>query len=231
MNEHFRHRIERTANKHSRAVYRDETIVIRLARNLSAREEQEHINALLKRMTSIVLRERKRTIIDPFRPLLEGEQSLKITLASGRAYTFTLVAGQRMRAARVTDGWRIELAPRTRRRQLHRFLWTLLGDLEHEYLEDLVREIDAETFNFGISGLRIGYASSQWGSCSVRGEIMLNAVLLLLPLELLRYVVIHELAHRRVRNHSPAYWRVVASVLPDYAALRRNLSKYRICSL
>src|SRR5437867_204157 len=122
--------IERTKNRHSRATLDNGTIIIRLAKNLSAPEEQRHIQNLLRRMLKHALRERKRTILHPFEPLLSGEQELVLTLASGISYTFTLTPGKRTTAKRTSNGWHIQVAPRTRRIQLHRFLWSLLSELE-----------------------------------------------------------------------------------------------------
>jgi len=74
--------------------------------------------------------------------------------------------------------------------------------------------------------LRLSSAGTRWGSASVDGSIRLNWRLVHLGLDLIDYVVVHELSHLRHMNHSPQFWDVVASVLPDHAerrlALRRS---------
>lgn len=74
---------------------------------------------------------------------------------------------------------------------------------------------------------------SRWGSCSTAGGLMFSWRLILAPPEVLGYVAAHEVAHLVEMNHSPAFWRVVASLCPDYrhhrAWLRRegqNLHAY-----
>lgn len=62
---------------------------------------------------------------------------------------------------------------------------------------------------------------SRWGSCSGKGNLNFNCLLALAPREVLDYVVVHELAHRKQMNHSDAFWREVEAVLPDY---RRRLA-------
>jgi predicted metal-dependent hydrolase len=225
------HRIEHTRNKHSRAVYRDDTVIIRLARGLSARQEREHVEYLLKRMAGSVRKELTRTRIDPFRPLFHGSPSCTVALGDGRTYAFTLTPGARTRAKRTSDGWDIVIGPRVRKTALHRYLWNLLAHAERERLTRLVEQINDHTFRFSVRSVRIGYATSQWGSCSHRGDIMLNATLLIVPPALLEYVIVHELAHRQVRNHSASYWRLVLGAMPDYAKRRAALQKFRICSL
>jgi hypothetical protein len=71
-------------------------------------------------------------------------------------------------------------------------------------------------------------ARTQWGSCSARGVISLNWQLVKLPLPLIDYVVIHELAHLKEMNHSAAFWRVVASACPDHKELRAALRDIRV---
>lgn len=71
--------------------------------------------------------------------------------------------------------------------------------------------------------LRVSNARTRWGSATHDGRIMLNWRLLHHRLEVLDYVVIHELAHLRVMDHSPRFWAVVAAVCPDYVALRAAL--------
>ena len=56
-----------------------------------------------------------------------------------------------------------------------------------------------------------------WGSCSSKGNLNFSYKLLFLPPCLRDYVVVHELCHLRVLNHSTDFWMVVAEVLPDYA--------------
>ncbi|ADG06445.1 M48 family metallopeptidase [Kyrpidia tusciae] len=58
---------------------------------------------------------------------------------------------------------------------------------------------------------------SRWGSCTKNGTININWRILMAPMRIVDYVVVHELAHMIHRNHSPDFWSVVASVLPDYA--------------
>ena len=77
----------------------------------------------------------------------------------------------------------------------------------------------------GVSYSRISIRSqrTKWGSCSARGGLNFNCLLLLAPAEVLDYVVVHELCHRLEMNHSPRFWAEVERVLPDYAASRRWL--------
>ena len=57
---------------------------------------------------------------------------------------------------------------------------------------------------------------TRWGSCSQTGNLNFNFRLILAPPEVLDYVVVHELCHRRQMNHSTQFWQEVAQVLPDY---------------
>lgn len=72
--------------------------------------------------------------------------------------------------------------------------------------------------------VRLSSARTQWGSCSRAGGIRLNWRLVLFPLRLVDYVVAHELAHLIEMNHSPAFWRTVERICPDYRHARRELA-------
>lgn len=57
---------------------------------------------------------------------------------------------------------------------------------------------------------------TRWGSCTAKGNLNFNCLLMLAPREVLDSVVVHELCHRKVMNHSAAFYREVLSVFPDY---------------
>lgn len=64
---------------------------------------------------------------------------------------------------------------------------------------------------------------SRWGSCSGKGNLNFNCLLMLMPPEVIDYVVVHELCHRLEMNHSERFWREVERVLPDYKFRRKWL--------
>ncbi len=66
---------------------------------------------------------------------------------------------------------------------------------------------------------------TRWGSCSQAGNLNFNWKLVLMPPDVLDYVVVHELAHRKEMNHSPRFWAVVEKELPGYRARREELKR------
>ncbi|MBK8073069.1 MAG: M48 family metallopeptidase [Ramlibacter sp.] len=71
--------------------------------------------------------------------------------------------------------------------------------------------------------LSLSNAGTRWGTASADGAIRLNWRLIHFRLPVIDYVVAHELSHLRVMDHSPRFWDTVATVVPDYAALRSTL--------
>jgi hypothetical protein len=87
--------------------------------------------------------------------------------------------------------------------------------------------IEREAARTGLQPKRvqIRLQKTRWGSCSARGNVSLNAALLLVPPELVRYLFVHELCHLEVLSHSRRYWRTVARHEPDYRELDRRLAR------
>ncbi len=81
----------------------------------------------------------------------------------------------------------------------------------------------ADKLGVALPQLRLSSARTLWGSCNSRGIIRLNWRLIQKPLDLVDYVVAHELSHLIEMNHSKAFWQTVGSVYPGYAAARKKL--------
>ena len=83
----------------------------------------------------------------------------------------------------------------------------------------------AALLNVTVGRIHAKRMQSRWGSCSPDGDIALNWRLALAPEEVARYVVAHELAHRREMNHSPAFWACVRFLMPEFPAAREWLKR------
>ncbi len=73
------------------------------------------------------------------------------------------------------------------------------------------------------TSVKITSAKKRFGSCSGQNGICYSWRLMLCPSEAIDYVVVHELAHIRQKNHSPAFYKEVAKILPDYKAREKLL--------
>ena len=93
--------------------------------------------------------------------------------------------------------------------------------------EDLPPRVARLAAQMGIFYDRITVRSqhTRWGSCSAKGNLNFNCLLLLCPEEVRDYVVIHELCHRKEMNHSAAFWAEVEQFCPDYRASRQWLKQ------
>jgi len=83
----------------------------------------------------------------------------------------------------------------------------------------------ADIIGVSYGRITIRNQTSRWGSCSSKGNLNFNCLLMLLPAEITDYVIVHELCHRRQMNHSRDFWNEVGRVLPDYREREAWLKK------
>ena len=81
----------------------------------------------------------------------------------------------------------------------------------------------AAQYGVAVRQIRIKSMKTRWGSCGPRNDININWLLALVPEVVLDYVVVHEICHILERNHSPAFWALVARHCPDYLRHRQWL--------
>ena len=82
-------------------------------------------------------------------------------------------------------------------------------------------------YGFSYNTVRIKDTTSIWGSCSTHKNLNFSYKVLFLPERLRDYIIVHELCHLRHLNHSPAFWKCVAELLPNYETLRAELRRWR----
>ncbi len=87
----------------------------------------------------------------------------------------------------------------------------------------------AERMNVTFNKITIRDQKTRWGSCSSKGNLNFNWRLVLAPVPVLDYVVIHELAHCREMNHSSRFWDIVGEMMPDYRIYRKWLREHGEC--
>lgn len=81
----------------------------------------------------------------------------------------------------------------------------------------------AGIMNISYGEVKFSSALKRWGSCSSAGNIRITWMLLFAPLSAIDYILVHELAHRRVFDHSPAFWAVVEQYVPDHKQRKQLL--------
>ena len=94
-------------------------------------------------------------------------------------------------------------------------------------LEKRIKEL-AQKYQFTFNKLSIKNQKTRWGSCSLKNNINLNARLLHLPTELIDYVILHELVHTKVKNHSKEFWSTLDRLVGDSKFYDKQLRSYKI---
>ena len=109
---------------------------------------------------------------------------------------------------------------------------TPLSETEVRALADRACKIIPERVEYFASKIGVTYGrisirnqKTRWGSCSSKGNLNFNVGLMLVPPEVMDYVVVHELCHRLEMNHSKKFWEEVERVLPDYKVQEKWLKE------
>lgn len=153
----------------------------------------------------------------PARQYADGETFLYL----GQPYPLVLVA--RQRPALTFDGRAFRLAESAIPRAEAAFVrW-----YKARALEVLSERVQARAAQHGFTyqKIRISSARTRWGSCSSSGTLSFTYRLMMAPPQVVDYVVVHELVHTQVKNHSRVFWQQVATILPDYQTRRDWLKK------
>jgi predicted metal-dependent hydrolase len=104
---------------------------------------------------------------------------------------------------------------------------TLIRYLKKILLEEIVNLVKANAliYNLSYKSIRLSRGVSTWGSCSRDGKLSFNWRLVFASKNVLEYLVAHEMAHLKERNHGPGFWRLVNKIYPESYVARQWLKK------
>ena len=188
-------------------VQRDGTLMVRAPLRMSA----AHIQKFVQNHAEWI-REKKAQAQACPPPLKKYYGDGETFLYLGTEYPLTIVAHQR--PTLTFSGYKFLLAnsnlPKARQAFI---LW-----YKAQAMIVISERVDfhAKQNNFIYRKIRISSARTRWGSCSTNGTLSFTWRLVLAPPEVIDYVVVHELAHTQIRNHSPIFWNKVEEIKPEY---------------
>jgi predicted metal-dependent hydrolase len=103
----------------------------------------------------------------------------------------------------------------------------LVSWYKEQALQNITERVQhyARLANLKYRSIKITSAESRWGSCGARGSLNFSWRLIMAPQEVIDYVVVHEVAHLAVKNHSRRFWHKVQEIMPDYKQRKHWLRK------
>lgn len=93
------------------------------------------------------------------------------------------------------------------------------------YVPALVAQWE-KTMGVKANAIRFRKTKRQWGSCSAKNDLSFNTMMMKLPLDVIQYIVVHELAHIKHKHHQKAFWAFVAEYLPEYKTQVNTLKTF-----
>ncbi len=194
-------------------IERDGSLTVRAPKRVTAADIKSFVQE--KAAWIIRTRERIKSIAQtPKRQYLGGEKFLFL----GKEYELELVGPQRP-ALKFNGGFRLASSAQKRGERVFAQWYreqalAVIAERVHIY---------SKQHGFAPKQVRISSARTRWGSCSVHGTLNFTWRLVMAPLDVIDYVVVHELAHLRVKNHSGRFWREVERIMPEYRKHRNWL--------
>ncbi len=188
-------------------INRDGTLTVRAPRFVSQAEIQQLVDAKsswINKKQHIALKQRQEAAPKQF---VEGEQFYYL----GRLYTLEIVTDQDQSLV-LKDSFLLAAAAQENAGQVFESWY-------RRQARQVIGErapVLAEEHGFEYSRVRITSAKTRWGSCGTNQALNFPWRLVMAPAEVIDYVIIHELVHLRIKNHSKRYWQSVSQLMPGY---------------
>jgi hypothetical protein len=177
------------------------------------------IETFIQQKTDWITRTREKIKSTPGEPTLEKKYTDGETfLFLGSPFDLKLVGFQKP-LLQFENGFILSRAAQTKGEQVFTRWYK---ERAFEIISERVKQYSGQN-NFTPKQVKISSAKTRWGSCSPNGTLNFTWRLVMAPLDVIDYVVVHELSHLRVKNHSSKFWKVVESIYPEYKKQRKWL--------
>ncbi|MFH1520588.1 MAG: M48 family metallopeptidase [Candidatus Micrarchaeota archaeon] len=209
-------------NKNATAKLRNEKIIINIPSRWPLSEREKISADLLKRAVNSI--ENGRWNVNAGKKIEFSHGQRLIVL--GKEFEISFVQSERFGVKIVGRKVEVKINDHPDKNQIvAKLIRKKIGAILMPELTQRVSELNEKHFKSEISCIKIRDAVSRWGSCTTTGVISLNFRLLLMPPDILDYVIVHELAHTKYRSHGPRFWNLVGDVIPDHKLRRSWLRK------
>lgn len=194
-------------------IERDGSLTVRAPKRATLRDIEGFIHE--KKDWIIRSREKMKAIVEPpQKQYMDGETFLFL----GQDYELRLVPPQRP-ALKFDGGFTLGISARERgERMFTQWYKTQAMNIFSERVNHF-----AALRGFSPKQVKVNSAKTRWGSCSSNGTINFTWRLVMAPLEVIDYVVLHELAHLKIKDHSPRFWKLVETLCPSFKRQRKWL--------
>ncbi|MBZ0202265.1 MAG: M48 family metallopeptidase [Ignavibacteria bacterium] len=139
----------------------------------------------------------------------EGEEFI----FAGKPYPLEVVPGIAARISLSPDG-KLRITKKCLEAPKHYIEW-FYKQYAKKHLTNRLAEL-ARTFGYKCNSVKINSAKTRWGSCSAKGNINFSWKLVILPSEMIDYVIVHELVHLEIKDHSTRFYARMSELMPDH---------------
>jgi len=207
--------VDYVRKKNSSVVLKEDSLAFRLPSYLSQKQKISHFEELLEKI-------QRKIVKMPSKQESKFEEYFKKGGFEFANEHFVFLRKERKSVSLRENvffvpqsGWKIK--------ELEKAVARLLSKRFESRVKEYVLALNLNSFNYKIKDVKLSYVDSKWGHCTHDNIIMINIKLLKVPKEVMNYVIYHEIAHIKVKNHSIGFWEEVMRFCPNYKKLRKYL--------
>ena len=213
----FEIKVEFLNKKSSSVNVKEDKLFFKLSSSLNSTQKQEHFKTLF---TKIVAKIEKK-------PHIYESSTFKKALERGEFYFANekyLIEYTKNRGVKLKENI-FFVNVQTKLEAMEKYVIKLLCQKYIVRVKDYIEALNKQSFNYLIKDIELKVVSSKWGHCTRDNRLMFNLKLLNADIDIFNYVIIHELAHIKVKNHSEKFWNEVQRFCPNYKVLRKTLKE------